>query len=63
MRQYGIGDLSWRGDIGYGESKQESSKLDAGTSFAINGHREPLASGGFNRLDAMGPTEMGKRRP
>ncbi len=61
MRQYGISDPSRRGER-YGELKREPSKLDAGTSCTINGHKEPLGSGGLDRLDTMGPTEMGKRR-
>jgi two-component system, NtrC family, response regulator AtoC len=59
MRQYGISYPS-RGDR-YGEFKRGSSKLDAGTSRAINGHEESLESGGLDRLDPVGPAKMGER--
>lgn len=61
MRQYGISDPSRRGEVGDGNTKRESSELDAGATCAFHGHREPRGPGGLNRLDAMGPTEMRKR--
>lgn len=54
MRQYGISDPSRRGEFGH-ERKRDSSKLDADTARPIDG-------GGFERLESLGPAEMGKRR-
>jgi two-component system, NtrC family, response regulator AtoC len=54
MRQYGISDPSRRGEVGH-ETKRESPKLDADAS-------QPVHGGGFERLESLGPAEMGKRR-
>lgn len=54
MRQYGISDPSRRGEVGYGEPKQKSSKLDAGTPGAAGGPGQPLGS--------LGSVEIGKCR-
>ena len=58
MRQYGIRDLSRRGEVGYAETKREASKLDAGASRAIGGQAESLGASG---LDGVVPAAMGKR--
>jgi two-component system, NtrC family, response regulator AtoC len=62
MRQYGISDPSRRGEVGYGKLKRESSKLDGSTAHPISGKEQPVATGGFDRLDAVGSAEAGKRR-
>lgn len=54
MRQYGISDPSRRGEVEH-EAKREPSKLDADTARAIH-------DSGFERLESLGPAEMGKRR-
>lgn len=62
MRRYGISDPSRGGNGGYEKHKRESSKLDAGAAHATNGRRDTLGASVLDPLDAMGPTEMGKRR-
>lgn len=62
MRQYGISDPSRRGDVNYEQLKRESSKLDAGAAHSASGERQPVVSGGFDRLDTVGPTEVGEGR-
>jgi two-component system, NtrC family, response regulator AtoC len=62
MRQYGISDPSRRGEVGYGQLRRESSELDAGTTHTTSVEKQPVASGGFDRVDTVGPAEMGKRR-
>lgn len=61
MRQYGISDPSRRGDGGYGQPKQQSSTLDAGTARSIGTHRDPLSPDGLDRLGSMVPAGLARR--